>query len=840
MTADCPDDWEPYQCDYVPPVVPLGHTVVRVAFSCARWAECLQSIPKMGNTPANLRLRSAIVDMSEAAVIEDESVWIPFAARASLRRAVEGVTVYRARADIPRAVFEACSQAVRVRDEDLQEILDLVSGVDRNEAIEDRADDTGEIDAAPRADASELLPGRLGGGAVVGAPGGGLGAVGAVGILRQDVSENEAIVIEEAREAGGDTACCVARVEEGATIPDCAGTMGAIDTSQAAEAEEIVNAAKCGDCAGVASVVGADPAAEPDTADPETAAGAVGAISNIASYGLSDAMEGLGDGAAHIIESPPEPVVPVIPFATIDAMKTASIRKYLDLFMHDYPDYEMPPGLGEMPLAQLRETMKAAVTSPVIAAKRAREAAELAEAHKYDRFFHRSEKGVVVLKFAAIADHVATETHAISYRDMIYVYDVGQGIHRLNDNDIEERVQEIAEGCGYAGKITTAKREVVSYISGRDVRREYPFNHYHGVPVQNGVVVIDYKTGKKTLEAHKAENLYTYRLPVTYDPTAETDSIDAVIAAWVDEENRGTLYQIPAQAILQATVSSKPYKKSYIIQGDAHAAKSSYLELLNRCFGDENTSRVMLQQIGKDRFCLSLMEGKLFNIYDDLDDVPLDNASVLKTLTGFDLHNVERKGIDAYRARIFAVHVYTCNTPPTTDGKVQNDAAFWERWEYIAFPNYFAVDPEWYDRVLTPKNCSAFFNRVLDYAVQIRQTGGLVVRSNAYDVRDVWQTNSDPIYKFIQENMDSSETGHVMKHEMYDAFVAFARTEGVQESKVPLNVDMFAKAVFKYGFTDARVMVEKKRVRVFRGYAWKAVSQYKPKTTMNAAIAEGA
>jgi len=312
-----------------------------------------------------------------------------------------------------------------------------------------------------------------------------------------------------------------------------------------------------------------------------------------------------------------------------------------------------------------------------------------------------------------------------------------------------------------------------------------------------------------------------------------------VIASWVDEDARPTLYQIPAQALLQATVASKPYKKSYIIHGDTNAAKSSYLELLRRVFGDGNTSRVMLQRIGQDRFCLAGMEGKLFNIYDDLDDVPMQNSTVLKTLTGFDMHDVEKKGIDSYRAKIFAVHVYTCNRPPETPERVQNDAAFWERWEYVTFPNYFAVDPGWYDRVLTPKNCSAFLNRVLDYAIEIMDRGGLVVKSNAYDVRDRWKTNSDPIYKFVTENMDRNETGHVLKQEMYDAFLAFAHVESVSESKIPLTLDMFAQAIFKYGFSPARVRIDKKRVYVFQGYVWKSGSQYKPRGTIDSTLVGG-
>jgi len=74
----------------------------------------------------------------------------------------------------------------------------------------------------------------------------------------------------------------------------------------------------------------------------------------------------------------------------------------------------------------------------------------------------------------------------------------------------------------------------------------------------------------------------------------------------------------------------------------------------------------------------------------------MQNSTVLKTLTGFDMHDVERKGIRLLPgANLRRACVYTCNQPPETPKRVLNDAAFWERWEYITFPNYFAVDPGW-------------------------------------------------------------------------------------------------------------------------------------------------
>lgn len=450
------------------------------------------------------------------------------------------------------------------------------------------------------------------------------------------------------------------------------------------------------------------------------------------------------------------------------------------------------------------------------------------------------KSGAVSLIYTAIADWVMATLKTITYRRTVYVYDPDRGIYRENDGDVEQMVQQIADRCGFAGRISTAKREVVSYIVDAEIAREYPFNAFPGIPCANGVVVLDFEKGTRTLIPHAPEQRFTYRLPVVYDPAADPTEIRRVLASWADEGRYDVLLQIPAQAILQAVVTGKPFKKSYIIHGDTNGGKSSYIELNRRTFGSENIARVMLQQIGNDRFCLANLEGKLFNIYDDLDDVPLQNSSVLKAITGDDTHYVEKKGIDAYEARIFAVHLYTCNRPPSTPERVQNDAAFWGRWEFLTFSNYFEVNPKWYDQVLTPAACSAYFNLVLEMTISIYRAGELPVKSSAFEVRDSWQTNSDPLYKFITENMDRSEAGYALKDDTYTGFLNFARTENVPPSKIPGTLETFAKAVFKYGFSPARVRVDGARAQVFRGYTWKSTSQYKPGGATNMTLQGGA
>ena len=449
------------------------------------------------------------------------------------------------------------------------------------------------------------------------------------------------------------------------------------------------------------------------------------------------------------------------------------------------------------------------------------------------------KSGAVSLIYTAIADWVMATLKTITYRRTAYVYDQDRGIYRENDGDIEQTVQQIADRCGFSGRISTAKREVLSYITDAEIAREYPFNAFPGIPCVNGVVVLDFEKGTPALIPHAPEQRFTYRLPVVYDPAADPTKIRQVLTSWADEGAYEVLLQIPAQALLQATVTRKPFKKVYLVHGDTNGGKSSFLELNRRTFGNENIGRVMLQQIGNDRFCLATLEGKLFNVYDDLDDVPLQNSSVLKAITGDDTHYVEKKGRDAYEARIFCVHVFTCNRPPSTPERVQNDAAFWGRWEFLTFPNYFEVNPKWYDQVLTPTTCSAYFNLVLEMAISIYRAGELPVKSSAFEVRDSWQTNSDPLYKFITENMDRNEAGYVLKDDTYTGFLNFARTENVPPSKIPGTLETFAKAVFKYGFAPARVRADGERVQVFRGYAWKSTSQYKRGGATNTTLQGG-
>ena len=437
-----------------------------------------------------------------------------------------------------------------------------------------------------------------------------------------------------------------------------------------------------------------------------------------------------------------------------------------------------------------------------------------------------NSKGTKVLEHGPIADYIRSKFSTVSFNRTIYIYD--GGIYRPNAGDLEERIREIIARSDAKCSITKDTRDILAYVATYNRCLEYPFNrHKDLIPVQNGVVKIDYTTGTAALLPHSPEFKFTFRLPVIYDPSVKGETFhNEVLSQYIEAELVDTLYQIPAQALLQMQ-GSKPYKKSYILQGDADAGKTTYLEWLTAILGPENIAHASLHQIGQDRFINAVLESKILNTYDDLSDVPLQNIGPFKALTGGYNHQVERKHQQPYQSLITAAHVFTCNAPPDVPEKILFDSAFWSRWEYLHFPNVFEIDPEFQDRYFTPENLSGSFNRVIDMMIQIRRDG-LVINRTPSEVKDEWQLSSDPFARFCRDHMIETADEHIFgKVYLLDSFRDYCHENEINERKVPGSLKALTTIVFKNGFKDTQR--GKKRARVYTVHkTWKPDSKYRP------------
>lgn len=446
--------------------------------------------------------------------------------------------------------------------------------------------------------------------------------------------------------------------------------------------------------------------------------------------------------------------------------------------------------------------------------------------------FDVTENQAIKIVHDTVAEEVAEYYNVLSYMDILYIYH--DGYYQEGISKIKSLIHNILRNVGfmdnrYKGSFESATREILHRLTNYDPYTEYPFNDNGDViPVMNGLVKIDYEKGTTTLIPSDPYYKFNYRIPVIYNPDAKGDIIhNKVISQYVNGQESNVLYQIPAQAILQM-MGAAPYKKAYILQGDANAGKTSYLMLLSKMFGKNNISNMSLQQLATDKFSTANLEGKILNSYDDLSDIPLNEGGLIKTITGTKEHWVQKKGIQAYEANINAVHCYACNTAPNAS-KLQNDTAFWERWEFIYFPNLFEVDPYFYDRVYTPENISGFFNKILEAIITIRNEG-LLWDSTASEVMEKWTYNADPLFRFLDDNMSESDRPmYFEKDDFLELYFGHCERENITESQRPSNTTMFTKLLFKYGIPDKQMTAvdgtRKRRYELYR--TWRTDSVYK-------------
>ena len=390
------------------------------------------------------------------------------------------------------------------------------------------------------------------------------------------------------------------------------------------------------------------------------------------------------------------------------------------------------------------------------------------------------------INFASYANFLTNHFSIVYFNKTIYIYDDGLHYYRQQTNEIETHIRTTVIKYQVPGKLSSIIVELKTHITAMGSHTDYPFNNdTQTIPVENGIVKINYDTEEVSLLAHGPQHLFTYKLFVTYNPLVKNCKVIPLLKRMVEPENIKTLIQIPAQALLQMQ-TGHAYKKAYLLQGEPHAGKTSYLKLLYMIFGDEFTTAISLQQLCEDRFVGGNLEGKLLNIYDDLEDVALEVIDQFKTLTGDCRHGIERKYAIKYTGKVTAAHIFTCNYPPEYPEKVKRDAAFWARWEYIKFPFTYAVNPNFYVEWYTDENLSSFFNLTLAAMLTIKKRG-LLSNSDIQEVMMNWSINSDPMFDFISyafEPFNGKSVNHYSKVKLHDLYLKWCRESDIPEHKV--------------------------------------------------------
>lgn len=439
----------------------------------------------------------------------------------------------------------------------------------------------------------------------------------------------------------------------------------------------------------------------------------------------------------------------------------------------------------------------------------------LADGDPLEALYDITRTGRIDIRYPKVAAFIHEEMRTISFNDTLYVYE--DGMYSEDKGRIAARVKEILEAIGYDGPMSTVRREVLAYLLAENPQTDYPFNHvpYH-LSVKNGVLQVDPETYEIRLVPHSPDFAFSYQLPVTYDPAADTTFIRQVFEQWVEPEDVPYLLHPPVVAILQSWGIKQ--KQAFLFEGSHDGGKTTYCEFLYGFFGAGTYSQVDLHRLGEDRFALADLEHKMANIHDEMRAVAVRSAEIFKNLTGGLYHRIERKHENGRHVTLPAVHMFTCNRPPKVDDL--DDDAFWSRWVYVVFPNQFPRDDTFKATLCTAANQSAFLNTVLNLVVAVMKDPRALQRMDADEVKQRWTMAADATIKFLWAHFDRDATATIPKEEVYAAYLRYCQENGI----VARAFNTFSADLNRAGIVGVRPRRGKVRVQVYQGIQWKTDS----------------
>jgi phage/plasmid-associated DNA primase len=432
--------------------------------------------------------------------------------------------------------------------------------------------------------------------------------------------------------------------------------------------------------------------------------------------------------------------------------------------------------------------------------------------HDYLKSVERPEEERAAFNPHEYAERLKEIFHFVYFNKVIYIYDEENHVYRKQTNEIETHARNtLHDEYGIDDDLSSQLTEIKAHVTSMGSCKEFPFNvSKTDIPVLNGIVRINYDTEEITLLPHGYEHLFTYKLNVTYDPTVDRKLARDLLRRMVELPDVKTLLQIPAQSLLQMQ-TGHAYKKAYLLQGEPHSGKTSFLKMLYRLFGDDYTAAASLQQLCDDKFVGGKLEGKLLNAYDDLEDVALRTIDQFKAFTGDCRQGIERKFESGYVGQITCVNVFSCNYPPEYPPKVRRDSAFWCRWEYVKFPFSYPVNPNFYVEWYTPERFSSFLNMVLSTMIQIKKRG-LLSNSEAKDVMLVWTVNSDPLHEYLHtvfEPYEGRTPLRLHKVKLHNHYKQWCSDEDIPEHKRLDTIRSFTVALQAHNITVDRIRLGK-------------------------------
>jgi putative DNA primase/helicase len=336
----------------------------------------------------------------------------------------------------------------------------------------------------------------------------------------------------------------------------------------------------------------------------------------------------------------------------------------------------------------------------------------------------------------------------------------------------------------------------------------------------NGLLIMDGKSGKRKLLDQTPRYFSLMKLPYDYDPQADCPGWRRFLTQVM--EGDGERIELLSQWAGYLLTPNSVRQKFLLIEGDGRNGKTVFSSILERMVGLDNVSHVPLCQFS-NQFALSATLGKVLNSSSESSGV-LDKfaETTLKSYTSGDRMMFQRKYKDSVHEFPTAkIMISTNQLPQFTD----KSSGIWRRLLYVPFEKTIAEhlqNPNLIEELST--ELSGIFNWALEGLRSLTQAGRFTVPRKCKDAVDEYRRDVNPARAFLLDNYAAGfDYGGLPAQEVYNCYVNYCRDNGFR----PMNSSNFGKEVKRTmpSVTKVRRRIGARQVQMYCGMAVKEESE---------------
>lgn len=404
--------------------------------------------------------------------------------------------------------------------------------------------------------------------------------------------------------------------------------------------------------------------------------------------------------------------------------------------------------------------------------------------------------GDVMSPTQIMADHIVSETYFVTIsgpdHEMFY-YDKKARIWRENGEDFIWRMM----AQRYPTHTKAMLNEVLHFIQGQTLLpREKFVSPKYWLNFENQGTDAKLNYSQEMVGPH---HYFRNKFPVRYVAGAQCPNFTNFLREVLPEfEDRITLLECMAMVL----VPQFNFEKAVMFIGKTSAnGKSTIMKVMRKLFGDINTVSISLQDLIYDRFMGQRLDGKLLNIYADINAKQIKDLDKFKLFISGDMVTVQRKNGHPYEIIPVTKHFFSTNTLPEIE---EDNTAVYRRFIIIDFPKSFedCRDLDLLDKLTTKEELEGIMWYLIKIAKNISRQRKFTFEQSPEEIRMRWKNESNAVFEFIEHSglISKSETSRITHQEFYSYYAKFCK----QKHYVVKSTSAVTRQIKKLGYMSQK------------------------------------